>query len=136
MMSTLTAALIVAVGMATAYTAEHADRPLYCDRGNGLTYGNTVTPWVALDVSEYRSGRVQCGDRIEVTFENGEVLVAYALDAGPLYPYQIAEAGYAPIIVDVPAHLAPFEGLSARCRLVNLSGAGRMMVAPETEGAP
>ena len=104
-------ALLIAGVMATTYAGPFVGQPLYCDCGQGLTYSQHTTPWVALDVTEFQSGRVQCGDLVVVRFEDGQ-----ALDAGPLYPHVIADTGQ-PIAVDVPAHLAPFPGLSAQAVL-------------------
>ena len=118
-MSPLHAALLIATGMATAYTALPG-APLYCDRGNGLTFHAVTEPWVALDVSEYTTGRVHCGDEILVLFGDGTRFRARALDAGPLYPYIVADTGL-PIVVDIPAHHAPFPGLSAPAAVINVT---------------
>jgi len=123
--SALGVALIL-VGVATTYggpgEAWFDGRPLYC--GCGATYDVDAPPWVAVDVSEYESGRVRCGDELWMTFEGGGKLRARAMDAGYLYGHDTLLGG--PIVVDVPAHLAAtrFDGL-ARVRVVNHSAARR-----------
>ena len=120
----LTNVLILTHVMATAYAGPYVGQPLYCDRGDGLIYDQDTTPWVALDITEYQSGRAQCGDQILVTFADGATLRAQALDAGPLYPYYIAETNL-PIAVDIPAHLFPQPGISAPVTVINASGVQR-----------
>lgn len=119
--------VLAEMAMATMYGgAAHEGRPLYCDRNNGLVYRADRT-WVAVDVSEYEAGRVRCGDELWITFADGQVLKAPALDAGYLYPHIIAQAGL-PIVVDVPSHMAPFPGLSAQVRtVINHSAAIRIL---------
>jgi len=112
--------------MATTYLG-YTGAPLYCDRGNGLTFDAVPDPWVALDVSEFLGGRVQCGDEILVRFRNGKTLRARALDAGPLYPHVIADTGL-PIVVDIPAHHAPFPGLSASAIVINVTNVRRLIL--------
>jgi hypothetical protein len=126
------------IGMATVYTGYSA-APLYCDGRitppGTLLFDAVHVPWVALDVSEYTSHRAHCGDeillRLTLTLPAGEkeihTLRARALDAGPLYPYLIADTGL-PIIVDIPAHYAPFPGLSAPATVVNVSAIRRARV--------
>jgi hypothetical protein len=141
-----TTAIPTMVGMATICTG-YTGAPLYCDGristpGTLLFHtactepGECVTePWVALDITEYTSGRAHCGDEILLRFPHGSTSVlpgeaethtlrARALDAGPLYPYSIADTRL-PIIVDLPAHYAPFQGLSAPATIVNVSAIRR-----------
>jgi hypothetical protein len=124
-MTRLAKALLITTGMATAYTG-YTGAPLYCDRGNGLLFDQVTEPWVALDVSEFVAGRVQCGDEILVRFRDGKTLRAQALDAGPLYPHVIADTGL-PIVVDIPAHHAPFPGLSAPVTVINVTNVRRLI---------
>jgi hypothetical protein len=131
-MTRLAKALLITTGMATAYTG-YTGAPLYCDRGDGLLFDQVTEPWVALDVSEFVGGRVQCGDEILVRFRDGrrspnggKTLRAQALDAGPLYPYVIADSGL-PIVVDIPAHHAPFPGLSAPVTVINVTNVRRLI---------
>jgi hypothetical protein len=124
-MSELLVQVVIWTGvMATAYAGPFVGQPLYCDRGDGLIYDESTTPWVALDVSEYQSGRAQCGDQILVRFEDGSQLQALALDAGPLYPHYIAHTGR-PIAVDIPAHLFTQPGISAPATVINVSASQR-----------
>jgi hypothetical protein len=102
------------VGVATVYTGP-VGAPLYCDRWDTEWHYDAATgPWVAVDVGEYESGRVQCGDWLELVFTDGARLRARALDAGRLRGYYVEDWGAdRPIVVDVPREWAPFEGLSA-----------------------
>lgn len=115
----------ILIGVATVYGAWHSGQPLYCDgAGVDLIYSESTVPWVAVDVREYESGRIRCGDELWLRFGNGAELRALALDAGYLRGYYV-EQWDAPIVVDVPMHLAPFPGLSAPVRVVNHSAAVR-----------
>jgi hypothetical protein len=85
---------------------------------NGVTYcGNDVQElidsgivWVAVDVGLYESGRVRCGDEIQVRFSDGIVLYALALDSGPLADYYIVDYGPSrPIIADIPDIYWPYD---------------------------
>jgi hypothetical protein len=126
-MALIDGAILLLAIAATRYDHPYVGRPLYCDRGQGLVYAETTTPWVALDVTEFKSGRVRCGDPVLVRFQDGTTLRARALDAGNLYDHYIADLplpsgegrgeGGLPIAVDVPTHLAPFPGLSAPAQL-------------------
>ena len=128
-------AILILAGMATAYAAHSPDAPLYCDGHLGpagtLLFHTVTEPWVALDVSEYTSGRVRCGDDIIVRLptphggrDGTHTLRARALDAGPLYPFVIAETEL-PIVVDIPRHQAPFTGLSHPATVINVSAMRR-----------
>lgn len=121
----LMTSILILSGAATGYAPGFYGEPLYCDRGNGLIFGEVDTPFVALDVSEYHSGRAQCGDLIRLTFADGSHLEAQALDAGNLYRYRVDELR-AYIIVDVPFQFAPFPGLSALATIRNLSAFRRL----------
>jgi len=120
-------ALAVIVGIATVYAGPYVGGPLYCARpGHQVRYDQSTTPWVAVDVREYESGRIRCGDELWLRFEDGSELQALALDAGPFQGYYVAEWGEERgIVVDVPAHLAPFPGLSAPVAMVNHSAVVR-----------
>ena len=93
--------ILVSIGPATWYAGQFVGRPLYCDtRHNDLSYRiEGMPPWVALPVELYKQGDVECGDWLRIEFEDGSVLAAKALDAGPLSGYGVA--------VDVPKHLHP-----------------------------
>ncbi len=129
----LLATILLVSGAATAYgEPEHLGQPLYCDTRSTLIFGRVYTPFVAVDVSEYQSGRIQCGDWIRIYFPDGQVLDAQALDAGYLYRYRVDQWD-APIVVDVPFQFAPFAGLSAPATAINLSAFHRLAaeVIPE-----
>jgi len=100
-------------GVATWYaTAQHEGNLLYCDYafpGRGLRYDQTTAdefgPWVAVDVNQYLSGEVDCGDELTLLFEDGTVMVARALDAGRLATHFVRDFGAdTPILVDVPQY--------------------------------
>ena len=117
-------ALTLLSGVATIYADPYIGQPLYCDRGQGWIYDANAEPWIALDVNEFTSGRVQCDDTFLIIFANGETLIAQARDAGYLYPYYV-EQWQQPIVFDIPAHLAPFPGLSMPATGINLSAMAR-----------
>lgn len=118
---------VLVVGMITVYAGQYVGQPLYCDRPTmPLTYTETTPPWVALDHSEFESGRVRCGDRIRV-YGEGWSLSARAWDAGTLYEYNVEGT---PIVADVPVFLAPFPGLSSPGRVVNWTGELRRRIEP------
>jgi hypothetical protein len=151
-MPLLALAPAILAGMATAYVAHTPNAPLWCDGrlpgqpAGALLFDQVLEPWVALDVSEYVSGRARCGDdillRVTLLLPGGgteiHTMRARALDAGPLYPYtvlywdgqsrtvqgEIAETGL-PIVVDIPRHHAPFSGLSAPAIVINVSAMRR-----------
>lgn len=96
--------------MATFYPSERfAGRPLYCDQflGGGLVYDVETTPWVALDVTWYETGRAHCGDEVVLLFEDGTALRLQALDAGVFYSgdYWVATWPEEKIVADLPEHL-------------------------------
>ena len=113
------------VGVLTTYAGQYVSQPLYCDRGEGLTYRDDIA-FIALPVTEYTSGRAQCGDVVRVTV-NGSTFWAYALDSGPLEDYWIEQWGKdARIVGDIPAHLwehAP--DISATGSVFNMSAFNR-----------
>lgn len=122
----LLATILLVTGAATAYGGpEHLGQPLYCDTRSTLIFGRVHTPFVAVDVSEYHSGRVQCGDWIRIRFANGHTLDAQALDAGYLYRYRV-EQWNAPIVVDIPFEFKRFPGISAPATVINLSAVRRV----------
>jgi len=114
----------VTFGVATHYTEEKfGGNPLYCDQFMpGLTYSENTEPWIALDIEEYKSGRVKCGDEFLLVFESGEKLRVRALDAGTFQGYYVSTWPELDIVVDLPEHLFPAEGLSARVVLVKIGG--------------
>jgi len=91
------------IGVLTMYAGEFVGQPLYCDDGTGTIYDDTLA-FVALPVSEFESGRAECGDQVRVTV-NGQPFYALALDAGPLEKYRVTQFGDVPIVADVPQHM-------------------------------
>ena len=94
---------VTLIGVLTTYAGQYVGEPLYCDRGQGLTYRDDIA-FIALPVLEFGSGRAQCGDWVRVTV-NGDSFWAQALDAGPLELYHVEQFGRLPIVGDVPRHL-------------------------------
>jgi len=91
------------IGVLTMYAGEFVGQPLYCDDGVGMVYADRLA-FIALPVSEFQSGRAQCGDNVHVTIE-GQSFWAQALDAGPLEKYYVEQFGDLPIVADVPRHM-------------------------------
>jgi len=116
------------LAVATIYAGLYVGQPLYC---GGVYDLSEMEPWVAQPVSAYESGEAQCGDLVYLAGVDAAgtpwSLMARARDAGPLDRYCVElPEGCAPIMADIPAHLAPFPGLSARVeRMVNVSAMAR-----------
>jgi hypothetical protein len=109
----------VLLGIATFYSGIFIGQPLYCDTGIGLIYSTDTTPWVALSEDLYKAGWARCGDRIRIQGD-GWTVILLALDAGPLHRYYIEDFPDQPILIDIPEHLAPFQGLSTQVKVRNL----------------
>lgn len=123
----ITAAL-TPIGAATIYYAAEGfeGEPLYCNNGrNDLFYRKDMPPWLAVDISEYLSGRTQCGDTFWVMFTDGQVLIAQALDAGYLYGPRTRAYPELPILIDVPEYFATFPGVMGILAIVNISARER-----------
>lgn len=95
------------IGLITCYGPPldahiHENSPLYCAGPDGPLYGTMVENWIALDVSEYTSGRARCGDRVVVLLHDGTRIDAVAMDAGYL-------AGHG-IVADLPLKMNPWIG--------------------------
>jgi hypothetical protein len=125
-------AACVLTGVVTIYQEPYVGRPLYCSSPAEPRYYDVNSPaaWIALDAAYYESGRARCGDQVLVTGAvdgSGWAVIVQALDAGPLSAYYIEQWPDKPIVADLPAHLAPFSGLSAPARLINLSELRRQM---------
>lgn len=101
-------------GVATYYAADrHAGRPLYCDQylAETLIYDEAAPPWFAVDIVEYQSGRVRCGEWFLLAFGDGSYLIAQALDAGRFSGRYVTDYGPdKPIVADLPEHLHPNGG--------------------------
>lgn len=116
---------VILVGLLTWYGGptepEFVGEYLYCSTGaRPLRYDEATKPWIAVDVSEYESGEIQCGDLLYVAFDDNPQLnfFARAYDAGHL-----DNAGLG-IIGDVPWHLAKFDG-TAHGTIVNVTAMER-----------
>ena len=102
--------------VATWYAGAYVGQPLYC----GGIYDESTEPWVALPIQDETW---ECGDLIFLRFENGDTLMARALDAGPFGDNCVmqVDGSCAPIAVDVPHHLWPADGLSASVCMTNIT---------------
>ena len=116
--------LITLVGIATAYAGPYVGQPLYC----GGTYSLDTVPWVALPLE----ATWLCGDPVRLRFEDGTILKTRAMDTGPFGAFCVQQPSGAcpPIIVDVPAHLAPFV-LSGPVELYNFGETARRCLQAE-----
>ena len=112
---------LILFGIATIYAGIYVGEPLYCDCNGTLFYAPETEPWIALDVLLYQDGWARCGDDILLITGGGKRRVYKAYDAGPLYKYHIKDHPGLPIIGDIPAFLSPFEGLSSKVILINLT---------------
>ena len=101
MKTLITAASLI--GVLTMYAGAFVGQPLYCDDGTGMVYADRLA-FIALPVSEFESGRAECGDNVRVTI-NDQSFWAQALDAGPLEKYYIEQFGDLAIVADVPRRL-------------------------------
>ena len=100
--------------------------PLFCATSSEpLYYDQSSPPWVALPVSQF-GVTWERGDLLLIRPQGASSLMARALDAGPFGDHCIQSAtACQPIVVDVPAHLATWEGLSAEVEVVNISAVAR-----------
>lgn len=115
-------------GVATYYSkAKFGSQPLRCDYQftEKLIYDESTPAWFAVDINQYTSGNVQCGDEFLLIFGSGEWLIAQALDSGTFEGYWVSTWPDEPIVVDLPEHLKPFKGMSGLVRAYNLSKAER-----------
>lgn len=110
----------IIVGVATWYIG--IGQPLYC----GGHYVAGAEPWIALPAREFGQSW-QCGDLIAVWFVDAQqVVLVRAMDTGPFGAHCVViDDQCAPIVADVPAHLWPVEGQSARVQVVNVTAACR-----------
>jgi len=109
---------LVLIGIVTMYSAtEHMGNPLRC--GNiGGTSGvyDTSHAWVAVDIDHTDW---QCGDLATICAA-GECHTLPVMDSGPLSLYCVQDGDEChPILVDVPAHVVWWDGLSVEARVVN-----------------
>ena len=112
------------VVVATWYAGIYVGGPLYC----GGTYAPDTAPWVAVDVSDYTSGRVTCGDWLRIS-DGDTVLLARAMDAGYLSRYYVEDYGPGLRIgVDIPRHLWPWPGMSRVVSVENVTKTLERMV--------
>lgn len=116
--------MTTAIVVATVYSST-IGTPLFCDTWDtDLSFHSDQEPFLAwpFDVA---GG--QCGDIILVIA--GEDWDLYkALDSGGFGHHCVMEGDMChPIVVDIPMFFAPFDGLSAEVRVVNVSAQRRKM---------
>lgn len=105
----------VLIGVLTVYIGV-IGAPLYCDTWDTeLMYDPTAFPWIAISVERYEFW--DCGDLVIVYLEN-DYFFARIYDAGYLTGYYVDDQ---PIIGDIPKPFAPFDGLSAPGKIINLT---------------
>lgn len=109
-------------GMATYYTREdYGGGPLYCLGKYDESTLQTLS-WVAVDVREFQSGKMICGDQLLICFEEGICVIHSALDAGPFEGYYVTDHPELPILVDFPEEQWPIPGaMSGVVEVLNLS---------------
>lgn len=69
----------------------------------GYKYEPETGPWLAVPVSWYESGKVECGDWFLIEFGDGSNMLARALDAGPIDEYNVWDTGL-PFVADLPRY--------------------------------
>lgn len=108
--------LATLVGVATWYGPGYYYQPLYC----GGFYEPGTPPWAAVDVGMFQEGW-ECGDELQITFEDGTELTLRLMDTGPLSNYYIEDFGPdTPIVIDIPEPFWAFPGsYAAPVRVVN-----------------
>jgi len=99
------------VGAVTFYPIDRFEsQPLYCAQylSDDLTYShqtaNIYGPWIALDISLYESGRIECGDKLLLWLEGQGTMQVVALDAGTFEGYWVQDWPTLPIIADLPEY--------------------------------
>jgi hypothetical protein len=130
MLATITAT----IGIATWYSAPLGS-PLYCDTWDTVLAYDPLAEWIAVDVNEYRTGHVQCGDLLLLRTPYGTVM-ARAVDAGPLHRFHLTDHPDLAIIADVPMHLKPFPGRSSLATWINITAMARLNMAQNLGGDP
>lgn len=92
-------------GVVTYYSiARFESQPLYC--GGDLTYAQENMPFIAMPLSWYQSGLVECGDTVTLVFEDRQAGQYTALDSGMFYDgnYWVSTWPELPIIADLPEY--------------------------------
>lgn len=87
-------------GGVTFYYGEFEGRTLGC---YPYKYEKATGPWVAVDVSWFRTGKVECGDWAIVQFPDGEYTIARILDSGYLAENKVWDSGL-PFVADFPKY--------------------------------
>jgi hypothetical protein len=111
----------VLIGILTWYIS--IGSPLRC----GGTYELT-REWAAVDLDALCEGvdpelcAWRCGDLIRIVYDDGTSQRLYIQDTGPLSDFCVWDGPECvPVRADLPEHVAPFVGMSARGRVHNES---------------
>lgn len=123
-----TLALISLAGTSTVYGPPidqdvYESNFLYCSTWHRPLRYSENDIFVAVDVSEYTSGRIKCGDFL-IVYLDGKTLLARAWDAGRLYAANLG------IVVDVPYK---YHNLNSQAHIVNLSAIKRLQFEHKME---
>ena len=87
-------------GGITYYYNQFEGRNLKCP---GYQYERETGPWLAVDISQYESGKTLCGDWYLVLFYDGSIQSARALDSGYLSRYRVWDTNL-PFVADLPRY--------------------------------
>ncbi|NIP54897.1 MAG: hypothetical protein GWN61_17725 [candidate division Zixibacteria bacterium] len=87
-------------GITFYYGEPFEGSPLKCP---GYRYEKKTGPWLAVDISWYESGKVQCGDWFLIEFYDGSRMFARALDSGYLNSADVWDTGL-PFVADLPKY--------------------------------
>ncbi len=112
------------VYITTYLIANHLGDPLYCDRGEGLTF-NLDHSWVALPPPRL-DPNWKCGDTV-VIWSGGVMRTYPALDSWTNGSCIIEGDSCIKIGADVPEHLIWWKGLSTKAIITNQSEAKRQL---------
>lgn len=105
------------IGGITFYGGEQFEgKPLKCP---GYRYEPETGPWVAVPLSWYESGEVECGDWFLVEFADGGTMMARALDSGYLDAYKVWDSGLS-FVADLPTYWRD-DRETATGRVLNLT---------------
>ena len=116
----------VAYVFITVYlSVNHLGNPLFCDRGQGLTYNIDTVNWVALPPAGYGE-KWFCGDEVAI-WSQGRMQTFLAYDSWVHGSCIIEGDECIKIGADIPEHLRWWEGLSTRALIVNKSEAKRRL---------
>jgi len=94
----------------------------------GHRYEEETGPWLAVDISLYRSGETRCGDEYLIVFGDGSTMRARALDSGLLADANVWDSGL-PFVADLPKYWRDGRA-TATGTIFNLSAMERAIRGP------